>query len=282
MDSGKASIASLVPRDDSGFQFVCYADACSGVPGAPQEKTFAAVNAVVARLKPAPEFICFPGDEIRGLTADADALRAQWKHWFDHEMAWLDRKSIPLYHTTANHTTYDAASEAVFREVMSHLPQNGPPDQKGLSYFVRRKNLLLVFVNTMFSGLGGEGRVETEWLSRTLAENADAKYKLVVGHHPVHPVNGFSGPYQRDINPDDGRAFWQCLVEHQVLAYFCSHILAFDVQVHEGILQILTAGAGTAHRMPEGIEYLHCVQGAIDSGGLRYQVLDTEGKVRER
>jgi hypothetical protein len=34
--------------------------------------------------------------------------------------------------------------------------------------------------------------------------------------------------------------------------------------------------------MPEGIEYLHCVQAALDPEGLRYQVLDTSGEVRER
>jgi hypothetical protein len=51
--------------------------------------------------------------------------------------------------------------------------------------------------------------------------------------------------------------------------------------VHEGVLQVVTAGAGTAHRMPEGIEYLHCVQLALDARGVRYQVLDTAGCIRE-
>ena len=32
-------------------------------------------------------------------------------------MAWLDQRAIPLYHTTGNHTTYDAESEMVFRQV---------------------------------------------------------------------------------------------------------------------------------------------------------------------
>jgi hypothetical protein len=274
-------IPALVPRGGAGHQFVCYADCCSGVPGAPHEATFAAVNGVVARLRPRPEFICFPGDEIRGLTADDEALRQQWRYWFEREMAWLDRGAIPLYHTTGNHTAYDAASEAVFREVLAHLPRNGPPGQEGLSYFVRCDDLLLIFANTTWSGLGGEGRVETAWLDRTLGEQAGARYKLVLGHHPVHPVNGFSGPYQREIGPENGRAFWEVLVRHRVLAYVCSHVLAFDVQVHDGVLQILTAGAGTAHRMPEGIEYLHAVQAALDGDGLRYQVLDTSGQVRE-
>ncbi len=89
-------IPALLPRAP-GHQFVLYGDACSGVPGAPHEKTFASVNAVIQRLQPQPEFILFPGDEIIGLTADADALRAQWRHWFDHEMGWLDRQRIPLW-----------------------------------------------------------------------------------------------------------------------------------------------------------------------------------------
>jgi hypothetical protein len=196
-------------------------------------------------------------------------------------MAWLDRRSVPLYHTTGNHTTYDEASENVFREMLSHLPRNGPPGQEGLAYFVRRGDLLLVFVNTVSTALGGEGRVECDWLERTLAANTDARHKLVFGHHPAHPVNGFAGAFQRDIERQNARAFWQVLVRQRVLAYFCSHILAFDVQVHDGVLQIVTAGAGTAHRMPPEHEYLHCVQAAVDAAGLRYQVLDTRGHCRE-
>jgi Calcineurin-like phosphoesterase len=273
-------IPALQPRGD-GHQFVCYADSCSGVPGARHATTFASVNAVVRRLQPQPEFIAFPGDEIIGLTADDDVLRRQWRFWLDEEMGWLDRTAIPLYHTTGNHTSYDRASEAIFREMLSYLPRNGPPGQEGLTYVVRRGDLLMVFINTLTSERGGEGRVESDWLERTLAEHADARFKLVYGHHPVFSVNGFSGPYQREIGPEDGKTLWQVLVRHGVVAYVCSHILAFDVQVHEGVLQILTAGAGTAHRMPEEFEYLHCLQAALDGEGLRYQVLDTAGIVRE-
>ncbi len=251
------------------------------MPGALHEKTFASVNTVVQRLRPQPEFILFPGDEIIGLTPDADVLRAQWRYWFDTEMGWLDRAATPIWHTTGNHTTYDAMSEAVFRAVLD-LPNNGPPGQTGLSYFVRRGDLLMVFVNTLWSGLGGEGHVEIEWLETTLREHDDARHKLVLGHHPVFPVNGFAGAYQREIGHEYAGPFWDILVKENVLAYLCSHILAFDVQAHRGVLQVCTAGAGTAHRMPEGIEYLHCVQAALDEHGLRYQVLDIDGVVRER
>jgi hypothetical protein len=274
-------IPSLVPRGP-GHQFVVYGDACSGVPGALHERTFAAINTVLRRLAPAPEFIGFLGDEIVGLTADPDELRRQWRYWLEQEMGWLDRETIPLWHTTGNHTAYDPMSEAVFQEVLGHLPRNGPPGQQGLSYWVRKDDLLLVFVHTLWTGLGGEGHVETAWLGEVLRQHSDARHKIVLGHHPIHPINGFSGAYQREVGPEHAVAFWDTLVENQVLAYFCSHILAFDVQVHRGVLQVCTAGAGTAHRMPEGIEYLHGVQAALDARGMRYQVLDSEGVARER
>jgi hypothetical protein len=273
-------VPSLLPRG-AGHHFVVYGDSCSGVPGAPHEKTLAAVNAAVRALDPPPQFVLFTGDEIAGLTPDHDALRAQWRHWLDREMGWLDRSGTPLWQTTSNHATWDRMSETVFRDVLDHLPRNGPPGQEGLSYWVRRDDLLLVFVHTLWSGLGGEGYVETKWLREVLERHADARHKLVLGHHPVHPVNGFSGPYQREIGPEHASAFWDALVDNGVLAYLCGHILAFDVQVHRGVLQVCTAGAGTAHRMPEGVEYLHFVQAALDASGLRYQVIDVEGTARE-
>lgn len=274
------TISALLPKP-GGHQFVMYGDSCSGVPGALHERTFAEVNAVLRRLMPQPEFILFPGDEIIGLTPDPATLRAQWKHWLDVEMAWLDRTKTPMWHTTGNHTAYDRMSEDIFRDVLQ-LPENGPVDQKGLSYWVRRDDLLMVFTHTLWTGLGGEGHVETEWLQATLKSHADAKYKIVLGHHPVFPVNGFSGTYQREIGHEYAERFWSILVGADVLAYVCSHILAYDVQVHNGVLQICTAGAGTAHRMPEEVEYLHCIQAALDEDGLRYQVLDRDGMAREQ
>ncbi|OLP43706.1 metallophosphoesterase family protein [Rhizobium oryziradicis] len=275
----RKSIPAILPNG-KGHQFVIYGDSCSGVPSHLHEKTFASVNAVVREIDPQPEFIIFPGDEIIGLTPDRERLLDQWNHWLNVETAWLDRTKIPIWHSTGNHTTYNKMSEDLFREVL-RLPDNGPADQKGLSYYVRRGDLLLVFINTLWSGLGGEGHLETQWLAQVLSTHADAQHKFVIGHHPVFPVNGFSGAYQREIGQEYAKPFWDILMNANVFGYICSHILAFDVQVHSGVLQICTAGAGTAHRMPEDVEYLHCIQAALDADGLRYQVLDTDGIVRE-
>jgi hypothetical protein len=84
-------------------------------------------------------------------------------------MAILDRsrnglgRSIgtPIWHTTSNHTVYNKDSENIFREILK-MPANGPPGQQGLSYSVRRGDLLMVFVNTVWSGLGGEGHTRSK------------------------------------------------------------------------------------------------------------------------
>ena len=261
-----------------GHQFVVYGDSCSGIGGARNEANLGEVNAAIDALDIKPDFICFLGDEIMGLASERAALRRQWRHFFEREMAWLDRQAIPLYHCAGNHTVYDAASAEVFREAMAHLPLR---EAGGLSYCVRRGELLLVFLDTLDLNCGGEGAVDISWLERALAEHADARQKLVFGHHPVFPVNGFGGDYQRQIERETGRRFWAVLRRHGALAYFCSHILAFDAQVREGILQICTAGAGTDQRMPEGLEYLHFVQAALDESGLRYQAIDRRGEMRE-
>jgi hypothetical protein len=156
-------------------------------------------------------------------------------------MGWIDRQSIPVWHTTGNHTVYNKISEVIFCEALNP-PRNGPPEQEGLSYWIRRNDLFMVFINTVWSDLGGEGHVETAWLSAVLEQHADAKYKFVIGHHPASPVNGFSGPYQRHIGPEHVDVFWTCLVDVGVLAYWCSHILAFDVQVHRGYFKFAQQG----------------------------------------
>lgn len=102
---------------------------------------------MAARLSPASEFVAFLGDEVIGLTRDLTVLRNQRRTWLDQEMSWLDRSRIPLYHVASNHTTYNEASEQLFREVLPHLPRNGSPGQEVLTYYVRHANLLLVFIN---------------------------------------------------------------------------------------------------------------------------------------
>jgi hypothetical protein len=289
-----SAIPALLPRGGPGHQFVVMGDSCAGVEGARNGENLRRVDQVLARLDPAPEFVCFAGDNVMGSIKDYAALRRQWDRFFAAEFVTPGRKKIPLYTTTSNHNTYDAGSEQVFREVFADLPRNGPKGQEGLSYWIRRGDLLLVCVNTNFSanadgempGALGHGHVETEWLDSVLTQHRDARFKFAAAHVPAYPVNGYTRYPLWRIVPAEADRFWAVLVKHRVLAYLCSHIIAYDVQARDGVLQLTTGGAGTNHGpggfMPGTTEYLHLVQAAVDARGLRLQVLDAEGSVREK
>ena len=96
------SIRALLPRGN-GYQFLLYGDSCSGVPSGVHEKTFASINAIVRRLQPQPEFVLFLGDEIVGLTSDAESLREQWHYWPETEMAAQPGDHTPLAYDEQPH-----------------------------------------------------------------------------------------------------------------------------------------------------------------------------------
>lgn len=149
-----ATIRAIRPRSRDGVQFVVYADCCSGQPGTRAEKNFAAVNEIIRRLDPKPEFLIFPGDHIGG-SENKEEHRRQFRYWLDHEMKWASDQHLAVYHTTSNHNTWTKDMEDVYREVMAvDLPKNGPPGQEGLSYWVRRGQFLFVAINSYYSGLG--------------------------------------------------------------------------------------------------------------------------------
>jgi hypothetical protein len=278
----------LLPRTAGGHQFVAYGDSCSGIPGTEHARRFCAVNAVLRRLNPQPSFVCFLGDHIAGDTPDSDRLREQWRYFRDVECRGFVDVAAERYDLTSNHNTYSSDSIAVWRTQFPALPQNGPRGEKGLAYFVRRDSLLLVMLHTAAVERGGDAGISEAamvWLNEVLAAHADARHKLVLGHHPLHPVNGYHEHPKWCVPPDESARVWDALVRHRVSAYICSHIIAFDVQAHCGVLQITSGGAGTAYgpggSMPCPPEYCHLVQLALDDVGLRLQTRDTAGDLRE-
>ncbi|HAB14535.1 MAG TPA: hypothetical protein DCE47_22860 [Planctomycetaceae bacterium] len=295
--SESTTLRSLLPRTERGCHFVAYGDCCIGPPepGRGHEEHLAAVHRVMHQLDPRPQFVCFLGDLIWGLTRehgpnhDGDSLRQEWAVKLPREMKPLTDLDVPVFRIPGNHDTMTPVSEAVWKEVFDEIPQNGPEGQEGLTWFERRDELLIIGISVYAMNMGSPftmmgGRVDCDWVDRILSEHSDAKFKFVLGHSPVHPVNGYTAP-KWGMLPEFGEPFWEVLARHHVTAYLCSHVIAFDFQVHDGVPQITTGGAGTSSGpggcMPAPAEYHHCVQLAVDDIGLRGQVLDTDGTARE-
>src|SRR6516162_6736546 len=85
----KNSIPALLPRGE-GRHFLLYGDSCSGVPGGPHERPLPPSMPSFVACNRNPSSSYFFGDEIIGLTSDAESLREQWRHWLETEMAWVD------------------------------------------------------------------------------------------------------------------------------------------------------------------------------------------------
>jgi len=276
---GKSQVIPALTAQPSGYQFVLIGDPHTVTQGS----QFQAVNAVIDRLQPPPEFVCLAGDHVWGCTEDEKALRDQWQQWFGQNKSLLTRR---IFHCTANHTVIGPRSAALYGEQFPDIPNNGPTDGKKLNYYVREGDLLLVVVNTAWNpactetGDHGGEEVAAAWVDSVLIEHANAGHKLVMGHHPVFPVNGFGDGWL--VEAKSGRNLWNLLVKHGVRAYLCAHVIAFDVQVHEGVLQITSGGGGYPDFFgKQDTEYNHCVQLAMEPNRLRYQTLDTCGNVRE-
>jgi hypothetical protein len=275
---------SIPGESDPSVSLIVYGDSCSGIPGTVQAGNLARIHEQILRVEPRPPLLVFMGDHIAG-HADAEELRRQWRHFFSVEFPAVAAAFPVAYHITSNHSLFDRASLAVWREVFGFLPDNGPPGLERLAYWVRHGDLLLIFVNTLGADPTGEAQIECDWLADTLNANSDAAIKLVFGHHPIHPVNGYTRYPMWRADPADGVPFWDVLVGHRVAAYFCSHIIAYDVQVHRGVLQICTAGAGTrygpAGAMPGRSEYLHFVEASVMPESVAVASRDADGRLRE-
>jgi Calcineurin-like phosphoesterase len=271
---------------DRAIDFVVYGDCCSGIPLTPHEEIFSRVNAAMARLTPSPEFIVFLGDHIKGYVDTREELLAQWRHFLENEFDPVRRITRDVYPVAGNHDIYDSMSAAVWLETFPSLPQNGPADSFGRSYYVRRDPLLLVFINTTDTTHRGAARFgDAQWLDSVLTKHNDLPLKFVFGHHPAHAVNGYDQWPLWRMPPDEAAVFWDILSRHGVQCYWCSHIIAFDVQCYKGILQITSGGAGTQYG-PGGFmgdsEYHHLVHATLEGRKMTITTVDTTSTLRER
>jgi hypothetical protein len=272
-------------RADGDLELLLLGDSCSGVPGARPAANFRAlVEAILMHAGPA-DALCYLGDHVAGYVASDVELRAQWRHFLDAEFRPLAKRYKRIHHLPSNHTAYDAISSAIYDEMLSDAERNGAVARKGLNYAVRDERALLVFLNTADLANRGDATIDVEWLHETLDIHSSAPLKLVFGHHPIHPVNGYGAHPLWRVSPELGRRAWSLLREAGVSAYICSHILAFDFQVRDGVIQLCSGGGGTEYGpgglMPAASEYHHFVECVFRPGALRCRVYDVNGRLRE-
>ncbi|MEK9773972.1 MAG: metallophosphoesterase [Opitutae bacterium] len=176
------------------------------------------------------------------------------EYWGGFIKRFKDRK-MTLYVAPGDHEYGDDGGLAkgniarVFGQQFTKLmgmPRNGPLNHLGRTFFVRKKNLLVITLDT-FEDQGKRfgymvGNEQLRWMEEVLQANADANFIIVQGHLPIAgPVkskNSSASMLKGGTNSD----LWKLMVKHGVHVYLCGEHHRITVIKQDGIWQIVHGG----------------------------------------
>ncbi len=208
------------------------------------EEAFSRVVQDVLAADPPVQFVVVVGDLVSGIWNE-NAHRGEYQFWKQLADPWYqaDFYGLKVYVLPGNHDEPNLFSYSrTWREAFPYLPDNGPADDKQMTYSFDAGPCHLVAVNTSTPTVLKAHTVNVEWLRDDL-KNSDKPVKLVFGHEPAYKVakNTVASLDCQQALRDE---FWQILVENGVKAYFCGHDHGYDHWIKDNVHQIITAGGG--------------------------------------
>ena len=213
------------------------------------------VQKLVTALKAeAPDFVVVNGDLVSGYSS---SLEAQLSAWRDLFMAPLLEAGIPVYACRGNHdhsfglkkTHHGKTTDEVWNDVFTGkfaFPDNGPPKEKNVTYFVRQGPvLLLVFDNYTKHHTH---RLNTDWMEAVLNyyRNEKPLHVFATGHDPAFSVGHKDclASHKKTRNQ-----FLHLFLRAGGVVYFCGHDHFYDhakVVRPEGEFHQFICGTGGA------------------------------------
>ena len=250
-----------------------------------------------------PALVIHIGDLINGYyTSTKSPIHAKYTEMFEN---WkravrpifdFDRRAgIPLYVVRGNHEdgeliTNKDLKAAYLKGIAPFMPQNGPEQEKGLSYRVSYKQATFIALDEYSVKELGllRGLVDQPWLDRQLVLHR-APFLFVFGHVPAYKVApGTKGPFP-DLYyfPKHRDAFWASLKQAGASMYFCGHVHFYCRVTRDNIQQVLigNGGANTVDFDPKKVDptvtlnYPTAAQKAADVG-TGYLLVTVDEKAR--
>lgn len=161
------------------------------------------------------DFIAFPGDLVLG--GSSRQLEKQLLTWRE-VMEPVYAAGIGVYAVRGNHDLGGGDGAEAWRRVFSGrygLPDNGPAGEKGLTYAVEHKNVLLLGLDQFVT----KHRVNQAWVDERLEQN-DRPHVFAFGHLPAF---GLQHSDCLDDYPRERNAFWRSLKEAGCRIYAAAH-----------------------------------------------------------
>lgn len=196
----------------------------------------------LAAIEEEVDFIFFQGDlGIEAFTspAEKDSVLKDWRLVLES----LQEQNIRLYACRGNSELKSIQSwNSLFSGTWA-FPQNGPAEEKNLTYAVEFDNLLFIVLDQYTH----PHRVNQVWLDSVLSATT-SDHVFVAGHEPAFKLayTNCLSVYHCDRN-----LFWESLADAGVEAYFCGldhfydHAILYDGHANnDGDLHQITAGTG--------------------------------------
>jgi hypothetical protein len=214
-----------------------------------------AVNYFLGLIKAEePAFVLVAGDLVNG-------------HWWDspqcvehmgsiYYSGWVNRmheNGLKFYTAIGDHELGDDPwptekikliqnLEKVYCEHLK-MPLNGPEYKKGLAYYVREGNLLIVTIET-FEVIDDSMHIDVtgaqmEWFKKVLNANNDATFKIVQGHVPVWGENKSRSSSRLMMVDGKNGEFYKAMKESGVDVYLAGEFHDVTVLESDGIWQIV-------------------------------------------
>lgn len=237
--AGATPWTSLAADDaDSDFHFVVVTDRTGGARPNVFRKAMPKVNLLE------PAFVVSVGDLIEGYTDDQDQLDTEWDEMAD----MIDQLNAPFFYTAGNHDMSNA--------VMAETWQS----RFGPSYYhFSYKDVFFLVLNSELFGMVGNEETpvpgpykqadQMAFIEQALAENADARWTVVLVHQPLWDMS--------NIDPDWIRV--EELLGERRYTVFAGHYHAYKKSVRNdrNFITLATTGGGSALRGPLYGEFDH-------------------------
>lgn len=191
-----------------------------------------------------PEFIISTGDNFYtfGVNSTKDKL---WEKSYESIYNGNAIKETDWYPVLGNHDHYgNEQAEIEYSKLNPHWKMS--------SYYYTAKmqttdssKMLFVFTNTepLVKSSNNTGNIQWNWIDSTLS-NSDAKWKFVIGHHPVYSSNKTHGD-----SPILIERLKPMLEKYAIQAYFCGHDHDLQhQQPKESTVEYFVSGAGSELR----------------------------------
>ncbi len=226
------------------------------------------VSLIVVRK---PAFVVNTGDMI-AIPGDKQAWTRFW------EMS--KPITMPYFLVVGNHDAHPnmPLSEKTYKEQVD-LPGNE------LYYSFTAGNSLFIvldsFIDDQEKRIMGE---QLKWLEAILA-NSTQKHKFVFLHHPLYtdPGKGHHSHDSIDKYPESRDRLAALFKKFGVDAVFSGHEHYYEKRIVDGITYVITGGGGAPmYENEESGGFNHFVLVTVDGDKVSAEVIDSNGKVRDR